>query len=99
MTRMISKRRKTSGEQRDCGNAEKKRNDKNQNPEGNSTLPEFLEPGSASLIARGCNISHWLAPGRVRKTIAMAQVEYLSRLVPYGPSFQRLRQFDLACGG
>jgi hypothetical protein len=63
---------KTSGEQRNCGVAEKERNDKNQNPEGNSTLPEFLEPGRASLTAGGCNISHGVGSRRVRKIIVVA---------------------------
>src|SRR5207248_11403169 len=38
MTRIVSKRRKAGDKQRDRGNGEKQRNDKNQNPRGNSTL-------------------------------------------------------------
>jgi hypothetical protein len=31
--------------------------------------------------------------------MVMASIEYLSHFVSYGPNFQRLRQFDLACSG
>ena len=58
MTRIVSKRRKAGDKQRDRGNGEKQRNDKNQNPRGNSTLPELPEPGGANSILGGCKASH-----------------------------------------